>query len=319
MEELAYLKLDVGQRVDRYVIRGRVRGTQVDVTYRASNEATGQDVLRHMFATDVDSARSREALCKSVYEIANVKHPNVLRVLCSGTLGRAVFAVTERFESQTLGEWLSTGHDWAQIVTVMRAAAEGLWAAHCTGIGHFDPTPARILVGRDMRTRIVGFRFVAGLTAPYGDAGSTLRRSFTEAEADEIAALRESIPRWSEGSPMHAAYTGRIGYIAPEHLYDSRLDPGTDQFSCGVTMFEALFGKRPFPGETYEAYRNAVLYEDDRPRVPRDLPVPAWIGRIACRAVERDRQKRFASMLELREALEREPTGWQAWLSKWDS
>ena len=48
---------------------------------------------------------------------------------------------------------------------------------------------------------------------------------------------------------------GTTVYMAPEHFQFRDLDEKTDQFSFCVTLFEALYGKRPFREKLLMSWR----------------------------------------------------------------
>ncbi|KAI8078289.1 kinase-like domain-containing protein, partial [Gilbertella persicaria] len=64
---------------------------------------------------------------------------------------------------------------------------------------------------------------------------------------------------------------GSLVYMAPEILEEKRYTTDVDWWSLGVTMFELLFGKRPFNGRTNEELRNSIIH--DPLVIPTDIPV----------------------------------------------
>ncbi|OBZ89762.1 Serine/threonine-protein kinase 32A [Choanephora cucurbitarum] len=64
---------------------------------------------------------------------------------------------------------------------------------------------------------------------------------------------------------------GSLVYMAPEILEEKRYTTDVDWWSLGVTMFELLFGRRPFNGQTSEELRNAII--NDPLVIPDDTQV----------------------------------------------
>jgi serine/threonine-protein kinase len=89
--------------------------------------------------------------------------------------------------------------------------------------------------------------------------------------------------------PTHGL-KGKLGYMAPEQMKSQLVDPRADVYALGVVLYEMLTGKNPMRGG---------------PIVPPPLPptVPPDLAAIVLRAVERDREDRFASAADLREAI----------------
>ncbi|MEQ1893785.1 MAG: SUMF1/EgtB/PvdO family nonheme iron enzyme, partial [Planctomycetota bacterium] len=83
------------------------------------------------------------------------------------------------------------------------------------------------------------------------------------------------------------------------------LDHRTDVFSLGVVLYELLTLRRPFEGDTTHQVAEQILYRDPpdprtiRSRIPRDLAV------IVGKALEKERDKRYATMQELAADLRR--------------
>jgi serine/threonine protein kinase len=102
------------------------------------------------------------------------------------------------------------------------------------------------------------------------------------------------------------AVLGTPGFIAPEHLLEGIGDARSDQFSFCVTMYRVLFGARPFEFQNLTSYLVAV---QEPPKPPPDsTPVPRWVRATILRGLQQDPARRFASMNELLDALEQDPS-----------
>src|SRR5262249_39637556 len=122
-----------------------------------------------------------------------------------------------------------------EILDAYLAAGRGVEAAHRAGIVHRDFKPDNVLVGDDGRVRVTDFG-IARWTAP----------ASTAPEGDAAGA--------SSGLPTLTAPGALIGtpfYMAPEQHEGGAADARADQFAFCVALHEALYGRRPFAGETY--------------------------------------------------------------------
>ncbi len=107
--------------------------------------------------------------------------------------------------------------NFEQKAKLLREVARGLAVAHEHGLIHRDLKPDNVIVGPDMRPRILDF----GLALSLDEAG-----------------LQNG---GFEGTPL---------YASPEQVRGQPLAPASDVFSFGSLMFKVLPGRPPFSGET---------------------------------------------------------------------
>ena len=102
------------------------------------------------------------------------------------------------------------------------------------------------------------------------------------------------------------AMMGTPAYVAPEQFLGTATDARTDQFSFCVALYEALYGERPFAGNTMYALTNNVVQGKVRD-APPNVSVPLWIRKILLRGLRPTGADRFRSMGELLDALGKNP------------
>jgi hypothetical protein len=108
---------------------------------------------------------------------------------------------------------------------------------------------------------------------------------------------------------------GTPAYMAPEQVSNGACDDRADQFSFGVTFYEALWRQRPYE-VTDTVDGDALLTIADKRKSParsiaaeppRHSDVPSWVQRIVMRALSHDPIHRFPSMDALLTALDKDP------------
>ena len=285
--------LDRGDLVGRYVIMAQVGQGGMGVVYAAYDPELDRKValkLLHGGVTGtVFATNARARLLREAQALAQLAHPNVVAVFDVGQLGDKVWLAMEYVDGLTVRAWLQQRpRAWQDIVAVFRAAGEGLMAAHAAGLVHRDFKPDNVMLGADGRVRVMDF----GVARADRAAGRPLLSEQTGLESS--ISLRSDITR--AGSLL-----GTPAYMAPEQWYGAALDARTDQFSFCIALWEALYGERPYHGDTVTELAQAVV--DGRRKLPRKTAVPSWLRKLLERGLAVIPDDRFPSMQALLLAL----------------
>jgi serine/threonine protein kinase len=88
---------------------------------------------------------------------------------------------------------------------------------------------------------------------------------------------------------------GKCAYMSPEQARGKTLDGRSDIFSIGILMYEMLCNRRLFTGESDFDILTKVLKEDITPPSAYRLGLDPEVERICLKALERDRNLRYAS------------------------
>ncbi len=113
-----------------------------------------------------------------------------------------------------------------------------------------------------------------------------------------------------EGIELHTitgAMPGTVPYMAPEQHQSPIASMRTDIFSLGVTLYEMVSGKRPFPEKGEDAFAQHIAAKFDgkfSPLKSIDGSVSDVVDNIVKRCLSPDPEKRYASYASLRMALE---------------
>jgi tetratricopeptide (TPR) repeat protein len=102
------------------------------------------------------------------------------------------------------------------------------------------------------------------------------------------------------------AMMGTPAYMAPEQFRGRATDARSDQFAFCVALYEALYGERPFGGNTLMALTNNVVNGRIR-EIPANVNVPPWVRKILLRGLRVNADERFPAMDDLLEALGKNP------------
>ncbi|MBA3547636.1 MAG: serine/threonine protein kinase, partial [Nannocystis sp.] len=296
--------LSPGTAIGRYMVLGRLGAGAMGVVYAAYDPELDRKVaLKLLHPRGHSSLDSRLRLMREAKALARLSHPNVVAVHDVGTYAERVFLAMEFVDGKTLGAWLKEQpQPWEQVVAVMRKAGEGLAAAHVAGLVHRDFKPDNVLIARDGRVRVLDF----GLARSASETGSV---EDLGPEAAMVASVSGSRRVHAELEAAQLTRTGAMvgtpAYMSPEQHLGRGADPRSDQFSFCVTLYQALYGVRPFAGERISGLAFQVLQGKIGPP-PAGSAVPARVRRVVLRGLSANPDDRYDSMPALLAALDHE-------------
>lgn len=217
---------------------------------------------------------------------ARIRHPNVVATHDVQKSPAGVFLVMDYIDGPSLQAMivgLVERHQHVPVDVVLRImvdALSGLHAAHelrgddgkPLNLVHRDVSPDNILVGYDGLARITDF----------GVARAESRISTTKG----------------------ALLKGKLCFMAPERFLQGQADRRSDVYAAGVTLWEALCGKRLFDADdTGMLITKIVVGATVTPRTHRP-DLPEAIEAVVMRAINRDPNVRYPSAAAMADALE---------------
>ena len=246
----------VGSQLDdRFVLKAPLGAGAMGVVYRAYDTELERDVaLKMLGARDPDELY----LLKQEFRVlADLNHPNLVRLHDLVVAPEQCFFTMELVEGGVdlvrwvRGEEASPGGEpaaggWDRMRQLLPQLLAGLEALHATGRLHRDVKPKNVLVTPEGRAVLVDF-------------GLALPRALTTAAAPDAS---ERAGTWM--------------YMAPELIVRGATSTASDYYALGVTLFEALTGGVPLPGDPLAAFERkrrgpAPAPSEIVPTTPPDL------------------------------------------------
>lgn len=269
------------ERIGRYRIDAQLGRGASGVVYRATDLVIQRSVAIKTVERPgaQSSAGDHEAYARFLREsraAGQLSHPNVVTVFdvgCDETLGLSYIAM-EFVDGEPLDRLLRRRHalSFAQIRSIGEQVASALDAAHQAGVIHRDIKPANLIL-------------TAAGTIKVADFG--------------IAKIT------SQSMTQDGSFLGSPSYMSPEQVRSESLDHRTDVFSLGTVLYELVTLTPAFGGSNVFDVIQRVA--SAKPRPPRELrpDVPEELEAVVLRAMSREREQRFASAAEMRDALVR--------------
>ena len=288
-------------RLGRYVLLNRLGEGGMGVVYVAYDEKLDRKVALKLLRSR-GSQNAQLRLVREAQALARLSHPNVVQIYEIESTAEQAYLVMEFVDGVTLGAWLrERPRTRAEILAVFMAAGQGLAAAHAAGLVHRDFKPENVMIRTDGRVLVMDF----GLA--FSDVGrSTSKPELGDLQLDVEVSASANTSKLSEHVTATGTLMGTPAYMAPEQFLGLPTDAQTDQFGFCVTLWEALYGERPFAGRDVAAISLAVTSGGIRKPERDDLP--GWLREVIERGLARDPEKRWPSMQALLDALGRDPT-----------
>ncbi len=281
----------IGDTVGRYVIEGVLGEGGMGTVYRAHDPVLHRKVaLKVVRARDADAdpktaAESTARLLREARAAAALVHPSAVAIYDVGEVDGDPFIAMELVPGETLRARIgdasvSIGERLRWLAEVARV----LDAAHRKGIVHRDIKPDNVMITDDGGVKVLDFGIARRR------AEGPFEAATTGAGFGTLTAKGTAI-----GTPL---------YMAPEQMLAEDVDGRADQFSWGVMAWELLVGEVPWGQPKDGVALMYLILKKDPPRVSSRVDVSPEVDEAVARALAKEPEDRFASMIELVAELE---------------
>ena len=268
--------------VPGYVLDREIGRGGMGVVYRARRAADGQRVaVKTILPAPGVSARNVERFLREARVLSDLRHPNVVGYLDSGSAGSLLFLAMEYVRGPNARQVVQERGPVRPrtAVLVVLQALTGLAHMHARGYVHRDVKPSNLLIGKAGERRVVK-------VADFG-----LARAYEDARLS--------------GLTMQGEVGGTPAYMAPEQITHLReAGPAADQYSAAATLYHLLTGSAPYdlPKDVGPALA-VVLSEDPVPIRDRRPDLDERLAAVIHQALSRDPGERFAGVEAFARAL----------------
>jgi hypothetical protein len=293
-DEVAQGLADVVERLGRFRVLGKLGEGGMGVVLSAHDEQLDRQVALKLLTRRRHDAIAHERLIREARSLAKLSHPNIVAVHEVGESEGTPYLVMELVVGQTLREWLDGDGERVpsrlEILRMFLAIGRGLAAAHELGVVHRDFKPDNVLVGHDGRARVVDFGLARVAHTLVNEPGEE-REAQASPGAGEMSLTATG------------ALMGTPAYMAPEQWLGKPADARSDQFSFCVALFQAIYGRAPFVGDSMAELMMAVL-EEAPAQIPGNERLPGTLHEAIVRGLDKQPEQRWPAIEPLLECIE---------------
>lgn len=287
--------LEAGDRVGRYRILHTLGSGGMGTVYAATDPDLDRNIAIKVLHDRPGRKVRAESLLHEAQAMAQFSHPNVVTVHDVGTHEGRVFVAMDWVRGPTLRSWMK-GRPWDAVLRAFLQAGQGLAAVHAAGLVHRDFKPANVMLHPGGRVVVMDFGLARPTQESSGQISASPLPNVNNTHDDDISRA--------------GSVQGTPAYMAPEQHLAFDVDARADQFSYCVSVFEGMFGKRPFRARTVTELVMRIS-AGEFAEVERN-GVPPRIRRALTRGLAELPKDRWLTMENLLDRLQ--PTGRGTWM-----
>src|SRR5580700_6332565 len=235
------MTFEIGQTVGDYQILSTLGRGGMGAVYRVRNTLTDrEEAMKVVLPGAAATGEIADRFLREIRIQASLQHPHIAAIRTAFRSGESVLMIMELIEGVSLDVKLREGPlPLGEAFRICDDILSALSHAHARGIVHRDIKPSNIIVTPRGAPKLTDF----GIATAAGDTRIT----------------------------QSGMAIGSLAYMSPEQVMSQTLDERSDIYSLGITVYEALAGRKPFQSTSEYALMDAHL---------REIPVSP--GAIVC-------------------------------------
>lgn len=265
-----------GHKLGNYELRERLgRGGMAEV-YKAYQPSMDRFVaVKVMLGHLADDDNFIERFKREAQAVGRLRHPHIIQIFDFGIQDDIYYMAMEYVTGGNLKQHIVANQKLplANSLKIAHDLADALIYAHQSGMIHRDLKPANVMFIDTATSDVVLTDF--GIARILGATGIT-------------------------GSGMSV---GTPAYMSPEAGRGEDIDERADIYALGIILYEMLVGEVPYDADTPLAVIMKHISAPLPTRAEYGDNIPEDVERIVLKCLAKDREDRFASAKEFRDAL----------------
>ena len=266
------MTFEIGQTVGDYHILGVLGRGGMGAVYRVRNTLTDrEDAMKVVLPGAEATGEIADRFLREIRIQASLQHPHIASIRTAFRSGESVLMIMELIEGVSLEAKLREGPlPLGAAFRITDDILSALSHAHARGIVHRDIKPSNIIVTPRGAPKLTDF----GIATAAGDTRIT----------------------------RSGMAIGSLAYMSPEQVMSQPLDERSDIYSLGITVYEALAGRRPFQSNSEYSLMNAHLKET--PVSPGAIvpSVPLGVSVVILKALAKAPEDRYQTAAEFQDS-----------------
>jgi serine/threonine-protein kinase len=277
------------KNIGRYEIKTELGRGGMAIVYLANDPRFDREVALKVLPREfLFDEQFRARFEREIKTVAQLEHPAIVPVHDVGEEDGQPFFVMRNMTGGSLSNWLKQGpfsvQDTARIVERL---CKALAYAHKKGIIHRDLKPGNILFDNNGEACISDFG-----VAKLAEAASTMTGS---------------------------GVIGTPAYMSPEQAQSNQVDLRSDIYAMGAIIYEMLTGEQPYKADTPMGVVLKHITDPVPDLLKRHPDFPPELGEVIQKAMSKNPDDRYPTMLDLAKALNKAAFGEEGQFTEYNS
>ncbi len=264
----------IGDRIGDYQIIAILGAGGMGQVFKVRNVISERvEALKVLLPNLESDPQLAERFMREIKVQASLQHPNIAALHTALRIDNQLLMLIEFVEGVTVeAEMARKRISVADGISYIRQVLAALSYAHQHGVIHRDIKPANMMLTPSGNIKLMDFG---------------------------IAKIAQDRKLTQTGHTVGSLY-----YMSPEQIQGAMdLDPRSDLYSLGVSLYEIVTKRRPFEGDSDYSIMAAHLGANPVPPIDVDPSLPAMLNDVILMSISKDPAQRFQTADAFRAAL----------------